>query len=795
MILGSLTTLRSQPQGSKLWLSIYQPRTLLAGQINNVAIAKGSMEIAIDNISTGSIANIYSGSAMLIGSQPGWDDIGRIRVRYTNSPSGTVGIAENAMDLRDNQYVTAINQVDVAAIYPRIISDPSDAENVIFYKDYDIPYTNQNTILGSLICMGDHYAGFLESGSHNVYYTATGTVNVNGSANTFLWAFEGGTPSTSTALTPGNVAYTTPGHYATKLTVTSAQGSVDVSYRYVSIYNNPNEGTFNPILNWSMDSPSGSRSENGYTFSVQIRQQIDQIQPNAIVVIFADEFYGSTNTSIGGKPNREKIKFVGYILEDSIEYDYKTSTATFKVASVSELMKQADGFSVSCETKASPATWFEIYDLSVQKAIYHYLKWHSTVNLVADVQYTGSDLKHQYFDADRTSLFDAIYSFVKDGLKGNVVSDRGGKLWIEVEPEGLENPLSLPSSMDLLKQDWVGSPQIVERRSAQTSFIELNGIAFSGVSTGTFSALLSNAPSEVPLYRGKPKTEKGLILLGQSQLNTLSGNYLAMDNSRFPNIDFSLNGNYSNLDIAPIEIIKPFIVPEDTVRNVRIQNEKYLLERMDWSYDPVLGSFRPDISIRHITTGSAGVTIPIPDVPDDSGFSVPDIQVPPLPALFFPTQMSTISSGSVAAIAQNAINENADYGIYAKGAGAGIVSQTRGISLSSAGADSSTRFVIIFQTSRAGLYYCHGIGTSDNNEQDPSTDTINARIGLDDDGGGASDPFWEVDNVGGAVGGTSNGVSIGRLFYSTGARIVTFTLTFTSEAMTSVSFDIFRISG
>jgi hypothetical protein len=53
-----------------------------------------------------------------------------------------------------------------------------------------------------------------------------------------------------------------------------------------------------------------------------------------------------------------------------------------------------------------------------------------------------------------------------------------------------------------------------------------------------------------------------------------------------------------------------------------------MIESMDWNYDPVSGLFRPDVVVKHVTTGSAGVTIPIPDVPEDSGFSVPNIQIP-----------------------------------------------------------------------------------------------------------------------------------------------------------------------
>jgi hypothetical protein len=116
-----------------------------------------------------------------------------------------------------------------------------------------------------------------------------------------------------------------------------------------------------------------------------------------------------------------------------------------------------------------------------------------------------------------------------------------------------------------------------------------------------------------------------------------------MENSRFPEIELGMNGNYSNLDIAPIEFVQPFIAPEDTFRNVRIQNEKYMIERMDWLYDAKSGILKPDISLRHVTTGSAGVTIPIPDLPDDNGFSVPNFQIPSLPAFNFPASEKGIT--------------------------------------------------------------------------------------------------------------------------------------------------------
>ena len=642
MILSSaqLTTLRSQPNETRLFLSIYRPATLLACQVNDPTITRGSRSITYDGVSAGSYLSVEADVTLMVGTSAGQDDVGRIRVRSITS--SVITVAENTLSWADNHYLTIIQQVDINAVFPRIINNPSDPTSVIFYKDFDISYTNQNTVLGSFPNMGSHRAAFRDGGNASLYYTATGTYNVNGDSLTYLWNFEGGTPTGSTALTPGYVSYPTSGHYRTKLTVSNASGGSDISYRYVSIYDRPENGTSVPILKWQLKQFSGSRSEGGYTLGITVKENMDQIQPNALVVIFADDLYGGTQVSLGGnQQNSEKIVFVGYILADTIVYDYQKSEVNFSAGSVSEVMKIAEGFSCSVETKASPATWFEIQDMSIAKAMYHYLRWHSTVLKVTDVQYTGDDRKVQFFDADRSSLYDAIAQFLSSGVLGQLVSDRQGKLWAEILPEGRVNPLDPPVAMSLLKQDWIGSPSLTEKRTEQTSFVEMGGIAWSGVSTGTFSALLTNAPDTAPLYRGRVEKKQGFILLNQGQLNSMSGNYLATKNARFPEISFNLAGNYRNLDIAPVESVRPFIAVEDTIRGIRIFNDPYRVESMSWAYDPVHASFTPDIVVHRISTGSAGTTVEIPDVPDDGGFGQSSgFNLPRIPALGLPAQFA-----------------------------------------------------------------------------------------------------------------------------------------------------------
>ncbi len=623
--------LRQRPQSTKLWLSIYRPKTLMQCQVSGT-YSSGEIDISFDSVSTGSFSNVPSNVIALIGSTAGASDVGRLRVKSITSSA--VEFAENEIVWRDNQFLTFIDFVDINAVYPRIIQDPNNATNVIFYKDYDIPYSNQNTIYGTFPCAGPHRAGFITTGTFGTFYSSTGSYNVKGDSITFNWAFEGGTPTGSTLRDPGLVQYTTSGHYRTRLIITSASGAVDTTYRYTSVYQRPESGVNTPILKWELKNFSGSRGEGGYIVSIKMMQDIGLIEPNALVVIFADDAYGGTLGSLGGNANNNSsIVFVGYVLSDSIQFDYRESTVEFDIGSVSEVMKITEGFSVSCESKATATTWFELQEMTIQKALYHYLRWHSTFLNVCDFQYTGDDRLVQYFDADRGSLFDAIDTFIQSGVLGSTITDRQGKLWAEINSFGLTDPFTtIPSVSPVVdKQDWIAEPNITERKTSELSFVELGGIVYYGVTSNDFLALLTNAPGDSPLYRGNPDRQQGLILISQQQLNQISGNYLAHKNSPFPEISMSLGGNYRNMDIVPHEQKFLLINPSDTIRNIAIQNLPYRVSSMTWQYDSTRQSFTPDVTFEQMVTGTIGQTIIIPAVPSDAGFSFPSLQLPPLP--------------------------------------------------------------------------------------------------------------------------------------------------------------------
>lgn len=642
-------TIRSRPQQTKIHLGIFQPREVFRCKLNNVNAARGDRVIPFDSVSVGNFSAVEPGMSVYAESSVGARDLGRVRIKSITSTQFVV--AENSdIPWADNIDLFVLRHFPIDAIYPRIVPTFPGSEDVIFYKDYDISYTNQNSILGTFVNMGPHRMVFRDcaSGIAQSYWSSSGTYNlISVTGSSYSWAFEGGTPTGSTSPDPGYISYNTAGHYVTRLIVSGSNGSVDTSYRYISVYDYPGCGPNIPIVKWELESLSGSRSEGGYNASIVLHQIVD-IHEGDVVVLFAEDWYGDTKRSFGGNhPNNSQILFVGYVLNGTINFNYQNSTVRFQLGSVTEYIKQMEGFSISVESKPSPATWYELLDMDIRRGLYHYLRWQSTVLTTTDFQFIGDDQKIQFFDADRTSIYDAVDSLIRSALMGELVSDRQGKIFAEVQAPLTPNATGTYTPvMEITKRDWMNDPRLDEVLIGQTSFIELGGIAYSGIATGTYSALLSNAPGAAPAYRGRVIREQGLALSSQAQLNQLSGNLYAMNNSSHPMIDMDLTGNYRNLDIAPQEAVLIDLSPEDTIKGVRIRST-YFPTSMQWNWNRENQTLYPRTTFKPITSGRPGESIIIPDVPPSSGFSVPRIRTPTVPQITLPSMFGGLFAGAI----------------------------------------------------------------------------------------------------------------------------------------------------
>jgi hypothetical protein len=625
-----MTTLNAQqqawvdthPQQTDLWMSIYEPQTALQCRVTGTySTANQTIDYYGVTAGSGSYITDYLFQVALIGTSLGADDKGRTWVR--SATNSTLRFVESDhINWANGDYVTVLKYGEIIPVFPRIIQNPANDEDVIFYKVWDIAYTNQNSVLGSFICMGDHYAGFTDQ---PVYYTSTGTSNVAGSNLTYAWTFEGTATGTSTVATPGYINYPTAEHYRTLLTVTAANGGVDTSVRYISIYDRPGQGNNTPYKSFELSNWRGGRDSYGYSCRVKLFEAIDRtkIKDGALIVVFGEDYYDNTKTSFGSNAeNRSTIKFVGYVNQETIQYNYDSGYVEFDVLSATRIMQITECFSVSVEDKATPTTWYELQNMNCAKALYHYYRWHSTVLLNCDFEFKITDDRYiQYFDASRESLFAAGNSLLEGTLKGSMVCDSQGKIWCERDVSVINGAsATLPTALSLTKKDWIDQPTIEKRYYDETSFIEMGGIAFDPATMAS-SALLCGAPGAAPSYHGKVDRIQGLALSNQAELNTIAGNLYAFKNSKYPNTEYKLRGAYWNLDIAPQEKFLVTMLAGDSPFNIAWTNKALAIRSVDRSYSPDTKVIIPRVGLMEITQGYAATTIVIPDIPptDNTG--------------------------------------------------------------------------------------------------------------------------------------------------------------------------------
>lgn len=626
-----LTLLRSRPHATKLHLAIYRPKVSFAGRINDASIGKGETQLLYDSVITGSASNIQTNSTMLVGTLPGASDVGRVRVRSGTGSLITVAINQD-VNWADDQYLTALNFHEVWPIYTQL---EMSGETLIAYKDWDIGYVDQNSVLGTFICAGPHRACFA---GESLYFSATGSYNVKDDTVSYQWTFEGSPSGTYTGMTPGWIPFPTAGDYTVKITATNSSGGVDTAYRHVMVRDRLG-GAYPPIQKWALTELSGSRDEGGYSAKIEVWDAVPWLLDGALAVIFAEDWYGTTKQSIGGaSPNSSSIVFVGYIVEGTIHYNWQTSVTEFQLVSVTDVMKRREGTSISVDDSANPKDWFTVLNMNLKRAIYHYLRWHSTVLEVADVRYIGYDKPVQFMETDSASIYDGLNEYLQNKIYGSVVADRQGLIFIEPGAEIVHNTTgTYPVNMSLLKQDWIGEPQLDQFAYDDLSYIEIGGWVYGGAPTGTSFPHLSAAPGDVRSYAGQLEVgQQGLIIDNQDELNRISGDIFAYRNAKYPNVSLSLAGNYRNLDIAPYEQILLTVGPMDTARGISFSSKAFHLTDMSWEYDPVKESFLPEIVLHELTQGFPGQTVEVPLTPgdnyppnDDFNFNPPWFDFPP----------------------------------------------------------------------------------------------------------------------------------------------------------------------
>lgn len=619
-----LSLYRTRPHRSDIKMVVYKPPVIMAAQVWGT-VADHAELIPFADTTEGSYLNIRPGMTMYVGTAPGKADLGRIRLKdYASNVLLTV--PRNSIRWSLNPYITV---VDFYEIWPMYIQEIQSGTTTDHYKDWDVGYLAQNAYMGTLLAIGSHVVCNI---GDSIYWSASGTVQTAGYAIEYSWVF-GGTSETSSLQTPGNIQYNTPGYYTTRCSALITGAAVtDDTYRHVVVLG----GAVQPYTEFGFDSIDGTRDDGGYHTKVWLRETNDEaVVDGSLIMFYKDDWYGSTQQNIGGG-SRPHILFVGYVIENSISFDYQDSTLEFEIVSPTGRMKLTDSSSMEIDSVITPTNWYQIPYLNGKKALYHYLKWHTTVLNCCDIRWIADDRPLRYAQGEITSIYDLTQKMLNKYLLCEIVSDRQGILWVENHPMSVHDQTTKYNKvLDITKQDWMGSVSFDETLSPKLNYLEMGGLVYNGITgsivddvalTGSYTTVLSGAPgNNLRDYYGKPDLIQGYYISSQDENNQLAGDVFAYRNAKFPSVNVDMSGWYSNLDIAPQEIVTLTLNQADSRRGYIWNQKKFLIREVSINHKAP-HVLLPSLNLYEVTQGVAGETIPV--IPPAT-VNTPTVVLPP----------------------------------------------------------------------------------------------------------------------------------------------------------------------
>lgn len=558
MTSGEKALIRTDEQSSQLYLWIYKPESVYTALINQTFTSLDRVVQLTYDAGSGTLADVLPGMTLYIGTTPGSYDVGMVRIRKAPT-SDTFYIGEESeVPFADNLYLTVVDDFGLWARNIRIAAN-------VPYMDYDIAYSDQHVKCNPVPILGPRYVPkFLTDLDVSIDFDASNSYVIDSTITGYVWVAPGSSSSSGLTTATPTITYDTPGTYRVACTLTAANGKTTTGYVRVRVFNLTDDM---PVTQFDLKSCTGSNIDGGWKFSVDMWAQADlpNVVDRAMIVLFARDFYGVQEVSIGQIPDRENIITSGWIEGESITRDPDGPSVGFQISTANAWLKKISGFPIGIEnTTRVPTAWTGWQGLTVDKSLYHVFFWQSTVIPVIDVFLTD-DTKispEQYGPGDVT-LWDQLTYLLKNPLLGSAGCDRYNRLFCEVDVQLTPpaNRSSFPEILQLEAIDWRDQMRMTRTPTAITSQVNLSGVIINLPARP--SAVFSLAPGHAYGNWGKPVKQDRLLLSSQAQANELAALKLAWDNHNF-DFEPDLAGNNRMVDVFPSHQYVGITVPEDT---------------------------------------------------------------------------------------------------------------------------------------------------------------------------------------------------------------------------------------
>jgi hypothetical protein len=582
-------------------------------------------EITFDG-GSGTLGNVLVGMTLLVGTSAGSRDKGTVRIRKTPGASTFYIGATSEVEWANDLYLTVIDDFELRAKLPQVLSDQ-------IYVDWDVTYVDQHANFAPVPVMGPHAVLKLIDGSVDFEPDGSGSWVLGSTISSYAWAAPGASATADLNTNSPTITYNSPGWKRISCTVTAGNGKSSTGYRRVYVYDDEHL----PAEDFELISCHGDVDNGGWQFEIALRDEAEEadVVENALVVLFAEDWYGSTQQSLGYLAGYENVITLGRIDGESIEYDGEKGTVNFKVLGSNELMKHISTDPAYYTNAETPADWDEFSSPTVDKALFDLLYWRSTATMVMDVFLSGDTRRMPEIELSIDKIWSQIEKIAEQRMLARPCCDRYDRLFVEIPAQlvAVANRSSIPVVMAITKDDW-GDQIDIDRKFPEVGMVELSGI----VDDTPEQRIMSRAPGNAIANFGKVESFDNLVFDNQTHANTLSALYYAWLNNPFPWVDMPLKQNNRMADLCPNQYITLTVAAADTPREIEWTNKKLIIKRITLEYKrgAIYTQFESeaetDLSVRNRSTGVT-IEIPIPWMPGEPGIELPGFEEPVWPGL------------------------------------------------------------------------------------------------------------------------------------------------------------------
>lgn len=574
------------------------------------------------SVSSGSISDVQRGMTVRVETSGGVFK-GLLRVASAGTLNSTTlpinEVAAGTVNLVSGDVVRIVREWR--------IWDMLVAASITFNKDSRIAYSDQGSNPPPVANAGGPVAKWITSGSTiSANFSAAASYKVDPDAGTlsYAWNFGDGTPSSSTSATVSGVTFPAGFRWVSLTVSDSASGKSTIKRVPVWAFDGTTS-TPTPVI---LEQLEGT-AEHGWRASFSVptsNASIAALPDGALVVYFEREFYGASEASYGSNvADRSNIKFVGYLVRDSITIEPDDDTVTFEAVGPLQILEQTPALPQLMVNAASPTNWQGVKSLTVSRALWYLYNWHTTFATVFDTLEVdggtyGNPALLRLAVQDVSSAAGQLRD-VATASNLQVSCDRLGRLvfvrQFDYLPSGDRS--SRTKTYDLTTAD-IREARIERNHRGSVKFTRGEGITTAG------APVFSNAPGNAPAPFGTSSDNiNRQIVSDQTELNQRTGLHFAKVNGLYngqfvpQEATLTLPDGYDVFDPAYNEALTLTLAASTNKRGVSFgTGTRWTLERVTVRHNAENGTKDVTLTLAHETTGPNGVTY-VPPAPVSFG--------------------------------------------------------------------------------------------------------------------------------------------------------------------------------